>query len=225
LSVRTTSPEARAGAEDEPPAAPAQKADAPMTSEFPYKLKLEQGATRFLGDDKIAILEVRGTADTFTPGNIYWIKGTYTLASRDQAILLASITVTDFHEIMTARGDLTVWADHVRSGRATGAIPGQATGAEFKVQRKVVGRGAGEFTLFLPMSHKGLPHVSFYSFENGEGFGGNYFGTGDSVLKKWWDATETDPKSAISPADRSDSENADDLRTKPLPPRSDLDLE
>jgi len=42
------------------------------------------------------------------------------------------------------------------------------------------------------MSHEGLPHVSFYSFENGEGFGGNYFGTGDSVLKEWWKSKDTD---------------------------------
>ena len=30
-----------------------------------------------------------GTADTMTPGNIYWIKGTYTLASHDRATLAA----------------------------------------------------------------------------------------------------------------------------------------
>jgi hypothetical protein len=41
-------------------------------------------------------------------------------------------------------------------------------------------------TLYLPMSYEGLPHVSFYGDDDGEGMGGNYFGTGDSVLKKWW---------------------------------------
>ena len=62
---------------------------APTTSEFPYAVQFEQGATRFLDGDKITILEVRGTADTFAPGNLYWIKGTYTLASHDQAMLAA----------------------------------------------------------------------------------------------------------------------------------------
>jgi beta-lactamase regulating signal transducer with metallopeptidase domain len=184
--VQTTKTEARAGSNDE---TPAPKPGTSTTSEFPYKLKFEQGATRFLDGDKISILEVRGTADTFAPGNIYWIKGTYTLGSRDRAILLASITVTDPVEIMT-RGDLAVRSDH-HPGKATATVPGQATGVEFKVQRTVVNRGAGTFTLFLPMSYKGSPHVSFYRFEDGEGFGGNYFGTGDSVLKRWWGSKET----------------------------------
>lgn len=33
------------------------------------------------------------------------------------------------------------------------------------------------------MACEGWPHVSFYSTNDGEGFGGNYFGTGESVLK------------------------------------------
>jgi hypothetical protein len=36
------------------------------------------------------------------------------------------------------------------------------------------------------MSVGGWPHVSFYPADGGDGFGGVYFGTGDSVLKKWW---------------------------------------
>lgn len=32
----------------------------------------------------------------------------------------------------------------------------------------------------------GWPHVSFYPADGGESFGGNYFGTGDKVLEKWW---------------------------------------
>ncbi len=47
-----------------------------------------------------------------------------------------------------------------------------------------VNQGKGTFTLFLPLSHKRLPRVSFYSVEDGNGFGGNYFGTGNSVLKR-----------------------------------------
>ena len=61
-----------------------------------------------------------------------------------------------------------------------------ATGYSFRVQSTVVEHGSGSFTLFLPMSCRGWPHVSFYPAEGGEGFGGNYFGTGESVLKKWW---------------------------------------
>jgi hypothetical protein len=49
----------------------------------------------------------------------------------------------------------------------------------------IVKRGSGEFTLKLPMPYDGWPHVSFYPAEGGTGFGGVYFGTGDSVLENW----------------------------------------
>ncbi|HVW36740.1 MAG TPA: hypothetical protein VHB99_05530, partial [Pirellulales bacterium] len=146
-----------AGSKDEP-TTPARNSDKP-NSEFPYAVRFEQGATRFADGDKITILEVRGTAETFTPGNIYWIKGSYKLHSHNKAMLAAYTTAMD--------------AEH-------------ATGASLKVQSSVVDRGEGQFTLFLPMTCRGWPHVSFYPAEGGEGFGGNYFGTGDSVLKKWW---------------------------------------
>ena len=125
-------------------------------------VKFEQGATRFADGDKIAIVEVRGTADTFKPGNIYWIKGTYTLASHDSASLAAYTTAMD--------------AEH-------------GTSESYSPQMTNVAKGSGTFTLFLPMLYRGWPHVSFYG--GGEGFGGNYFGTGDSVLKRWWGSEET----------------------------------
>ena len=157
--VQTTKTEARAGSIDEAPTGPAPELNTPATSEFPHVLKFEQGATRFLDGDQITILEVRGTADTMTPGNIYCVKGTYTLTSHDRATLAAYTTATD-----------------ASNGK----------GALLKVQTIVVSRGSGTFTLFLPMSCKGWPHVSFYPADGGESFGGNYFGTGDSVLKQWW---------------------------------------
>jgi hypothetical protein len=86
------------------------------------------------------------------PGHLYWIKGTYTLASHDRDMLCASVT-------------------------AANAADGTATG--LKVQNAIVDKGEGWFTLFLPMSYKGWPHVSFYPAEGGNGFGGAYFGTGD----------------------------------------------
>jgi hypothetical protein len=163
--VQTTGSEALGGPAEKTPAIPAGKADSPTTSEFPHVLKFEQGATKFLNGDKITIVEVRGTADTFTPGNIYWIRGTYTLASHDRATVAAYTTAMD-----AANG----------------------TNTPFTVQSTVLNKGDGTFTLFLPMSYRGWPHVSFYPADGGEGFGGNYFGTGDSVLKKWWGSNETE---------------------------------
>ncbi len=116
------------------------------------------GASRFKNGDKIEILEVRGTAETIKPGNIYWIKGTYTLRSHDRAMLAAYTTAMD---------------------AANGTSP------SLSVQSTNVDRGEGTFTLFLPMSYRGWPHVSFYPTDGGEGFGGIYFGTGDSVLENW----------------------------------------
>ena len=133
--------------------------------EFPYTVKFEQGATRFLKGDDITILEIRGTAREFTAGNIYWIKGTYTLTSHDRATLAAFTTAKE-----AADGNSRF----------------------LKVQTAVVTRGHGTFTVFLPMGCRGWPHVSFYPADGGEVFGGNYFGTGDSVLKQWWTGKRRD---------------------------------
>jgi beta-lactamase regulating signal transducer with metallopeptidase domain len=161
LFIQTTRMEAVAGSKEEPPAPsqPAGKPDPSAHSEFPYVLKFEQGPTRFEDGDQITILEVRGTADAMTRGDIYCIKGAYTLASHDRARLSASVTARD-----------------AANGRGT----------PLKVQSTVVNRGSGNFTLFLPMVCDGWPHVSFYPADRGSSFGGNYFGTGDSVLKQWW---------------------------------------
>jgi RNA polymerase sigma-70 factor (ECF subfamily) len=143
---------------------PARRPEPSATSEFPHAVKFEQGATRFLDGDQICILEVRGTEGAMTPGNLYWIRGTYTLASRDRAVLAAYTTAMS---------------------------PADGKGPTMKVQATVVDRGEGRFTLYLPMSYQGWPHVSFYPAGGGESFGGNYFGTGDSVLKRWWGSEDT----------------------------------
>ena len=129
---------------DEVPATPARKLDPPTTSEFPYAVRFEQGATRFLNGDKITIVEVRGTAERFAPDNTYSIKGTYTLASHDRAMLAAYITATD-----AANGD----RPHAQV-----------------MQTTVVNQGSGTFTLVLPMSCRGWPHVSFYPADGGGSF-------------------------------------------------------
>ena len=142
-------------------------ADAAVKSEFPYAVKFEQGATAFYDGDKITVDEVRGTAETFEPGNIYFIKGTYTLASHDKATLAAYTTAMDAEN---------------------------AKGYSFKAQTMVVDQKQGKFTLFLPMSCRGWPHVTFYPAGGGSDFGGNYIGTGESTLKKWWGTNEKDRK-------------------------------
>jgi beta-lactamase regulating signal transducer with metallopeptidase domain len=183
LFFQTTTMEARAVPSDEAPAASARKPETPATSEFPYAVRFEQGATRFQDGDKITIVEVRGTADRFAPDNTYRIKGTYTLASHDRATLAAYTTAMD-----------------AENGKST----------PLKVQSTVVNQGNGTFTLLLPMSCRGWPHVSFYPADGGGDFGGNYFGTGDSVLKRWWGSKETDRKATSAPTGSSNIGNAND---------------
>jgi hypothetical protein len=135
------------------------------------KVPFERGVKHFVNGDSITISEVRGTSEKFESGNIYWIMGSYTLSSHDRANLSAFTT-----------------AKEAKDG----------TGPIWKIQTTMVQRGSGKFTLCLPMSCAGWPHVSFYPEDKGESFGGLYFGTGDSVLKQWWGSK-----------DASDSTSAD----------------
>jgi beta-lactamase regulating signal transducer with metallopeptidase domain len=149
----------RAASSQDPPPTAASKPETPPASGFPYVVQFEQGATRFLKGDEITILEIHGTSPKLEADNLYMIKGRYTLASHPRATVAAYVTARD-------RENGTSASHHYQTVHAT--------------------EGQGTFTLFLPMSYRGWPHVSFYPAEGGSDFGGNYFGTGDSLLKKWW---------------------------------------
>ncbi len=47
-----------------------------------HKVAFQVGTAYLRHDDVITVDEVRGTASTFKPGNLYVVKGTYKLASR-----------------------------------------------------------------------------------------------------------------------------------------------
>lgn len=145
--------------------------------EFSHVVPFEQGATRFADGDEIKIAEVRGTAASFSPGNIYRIKGTYTLASHDRAMLAAYTTARESKD---------------------------GTSTSYKVQSTLVDKGTGAFTLILPMNCPGWPHVSFYPVGGGSGFGGNYFGTGESTLKQWWGTKPSAQTAATAAAGGAD---------------------
>jgi hypothetical protein len=132
------------------------------SGELPQVVTYQTGANHFRDGDDITITEVRGTADTISPGNIYCVKGTYKLASREKALLAAYITATNAAE---------------------------GTSKSLRVQHLNVNKGEGTFTLYLPMYIEGCPHVSFYSDQ--EGIGGRYFGSGKYLLEKWWGTEET----------------------------------
>ncbi|HEY1684077.1 MAG TPA: hypothetical protein VGG19_04900 [Tepidisphaeraceae bacterium] len=114
------------------------------------------GAKEFSPGDSVVITDIHGTASTITPGNIYCIKGTYTLTSHDSATLAAS---------------------------TTSKYRFQGIGSWIEKQSINIVKGTGSFTLYLPLSIEGSPHISMYG--EGGSFGGVYFGTGDTLLKSW----------------------------------------
>jgi len=87
-----------------------------------------------------------------------------------------------------------------------------------------VEKGTGAFTLYLPTLCRGWPHVSFYPAEGGSDFGGNYFGTGDFVLKRWWGFKETDRKTARAAARSKDGTPAAPAVTSGIPTASEFPL-
>ena len=114
------------------------------------------GDTYFSGGDSITVDSVRGTSDSISSGNLYEVKGHYTLLSHDSADLAANITGSD---------------------KSNSSYHG------LEVQHVAVEKGTGQFTLYMYMFYKGWPHLSFYPTGGGSSFAGIYFGTGDSVMK------------------------------------------
>jgi hypothetical protein len=143
-------------ASDRPASQRSGQAAAAMHDDFPFTVAFEQGATKFERGDEIIVTDVRGTSSDMGSG-ICRISGTYTLASHDRATLAGS---------MTAR--------NLADGR----------GRWNKAQTMTIAKGHGTFTLYLPVSVDGWPHISFYG--ESSDFGGSYIGTGDSVLRHWW---------------------------------------
>ncbi len=121
-----------------------------------HTVPVEVGSHKFLNGDTIIISEIRGTSDKIEKGNIYRIRGAYTLASHDKAMIAAFTTAKKADE---------------------------GTGNFLKVQTATINKGDGSFTLYLPMSIDGWPHISLYPDGGGDSFGGVYFGTGQTILK------------------------------------------
>ena len=125
------------------------------SQDFPSRLSFEIGDSEFASGDSITIQEIRGTADTIRPGGIYVATGTYTLESKPEADLSLFVTTTN---------------------RVATKVDAQQT--------MHVKRGRGTFRLVKQMTENGYPHLTFYTRDTGQGFGGIYFGQGQSVLRE-----------------------------------------
>lgn len=105
-------------------------------NDYPYEVHFEKGVSKFLPGDDIAISEIRGTAKEFKPGNNYQIKGKYKLHSHPGAQLSAFTT-----------------AKEAKDG----------TGPVQSIQTQKISNGDADFTIILPMTIHGWPHLSFYA--------------------------------------------------------------
>jgi beta-lactamase regulating signal transducer with metallopeptidase domain len=99
--------------------------------------------------DSIKIVEVRGPTDTLVPGNTYEVRGIYKLVSQEKALLMVNVTVD--------------------------VMQGHQQHPNLPRQKMIVEKGEGSFALQFHLWQEGLPHVSFYSMERGNGFAARYF--------------------------------------------------
>jgi len=125
----------------------------PMAGDL-KEVRFKTGKTYFLPKDSITVDSVRGTSDKIEPGNLYEIRGHYTLASHEKALLAVNVTVSS------------------RSVREYPGLDGQ--------QQITVNKGAGQFVLWNYMRTPGDMHMSFYPDGGGESFAGIYFETDES---------------------------------------------
>jgi hypothetical protein len=107
------------------------------------------GKTNFKRGDSITITEVQATSPQFAPGDRVVVKGTYVLASAENATL--ALFLTTFGRSPSTR-----------------TSPTQVTKAR---------EGRGEFELSCQVNDVGALHVSFYPAGGGSSFGEIYFGT------------------------------------------------
>ena len=144
-------------------------------NDLSHLVPIEGGGTWLRNGDCITIDEVHGTSELITVGNLYEIKGAYTLSSHSKASLAVEVTSDDLRHFPT-----------------------------MDTHSIMVDKGDGHFTVFLYMWTKGNPHISFYPANGGSSFASVYFGTGDSVLRHatWLDdpvcASTARPKTPAS---------------------------
>jgi hypothetical protein len=167
---------------------------------FAYVLKFDKlGKTGFAEGDRITITEIRGTRRRFEVGGTYLVRGTYTLGSRDRALLAVYTTVA-----ATSPGDEFTFRNRaLRAAAAQDAAldvlrhPGAATSPDGTKHSMNVEKGSGEFALEKTLEEAGNLHVSFYA--DGGSFGEVYFGQ----YEKGTHPT-TDPKPQAVPPSRQE---------------------
>jgi hypothetical protein len=137
--------------------------------EFPNVIPFQVGDIEFAPGDHIVIERVTGTSATLRTGEVYCVEGTYTLGSRDEALL--SLSATTVKNVST---------------------PIEPS------QNMHVQKGSGTFRLWKTLWAEGYLHAGFNSWPHGSAFGGVYFGQDPWVLRhkswSWLDQQTRSPK-------------------------------
>ena len=145
------------GAQREPPST-AATANEPRSLD--HKIPYDLGDVEFASGDDIRIDEIRGDRPTFEVGGTYQVVGHYRLASKEEALLLLSVTVNN----------------------PPPGYRGSPVDPKSKLKLK---RGEGDFRLVIRLDRPGNPHLTYYA--GGHPFGGAYFGSGAWLLRaKSW---------------------------------------
>jgi outer membrane murein-binding lipoprotein Lpp len=127
----------------------------PSGTEINIPVAFDLGRTTTHGGDQITITDIRGTRGEFAVGGIYLVRGEYTLASADEAILGFGVGAVDV-------------ADACTFGNTRG--------------RQRVTRGSGKFELATTFVHRGYPGISFFA-AGVDGSGGRLVGAGSGGVQ------------------------------------------
>jgi beta-lactamase regulating signal transducer with metallopeptidase domain len=122
-------------------------------SELTHNVKFQLGKTEFTNGDEIVITEIRGTSDQFQVDGTYQVKGTYRLASHDEATLNFGVSAKNAAD---AHGSWGKW------------------------QGMPISKGTGTFVLTDRFPIEGYPHLIFN--DDRSAFGTIYFGAGRWLL-------------------------------------------
>jgi len=158
----------------------------PIPAVFPQLVTFAPHDIKFQPGDNITITEVRSDISTIALDHAYQIKGTYTLVSHDTAMLAAYISA---------------------------ASPEDAIGRPQACQSTTITRGHHDFTLILPITCEGFPHVSAYA--DGGSFDSYYFGSTPMASVTSPNAPRI-PFSQMTPSQIEEAANDYDVRHPPL---------
>jgi len=142
------------------------------------RIEVAQGVKNFAAGDSITIAEVSSEKGTLAAGDTITVKGTYTLASQQNAHLLFSVTQNVTNKPIT--------------------VTEQSKG----YTHKTIKAGTGEYEMTINIPYEGWIHLDFCNYSGTwKPFGQLYFGTKEQMDKiAHWDLDKRFTKRAATKA-------------------------